>query len=143
MGSMNPISGILNTVTNKSEYKNAQQSYANSERAIAANDALSKQKLELEAEKDASDRRNALQKAVAKQRAAFGGQGIDTNDGSGEAVLTGLFKQNDEEKSYSDRLDNIRRQTIEQDTAEKRQRNLLDLQGKYNQYRSGFFNLIS
>ena len=64
------------------------------------------------------ERRLALKRAVARQRAAFGGQGIASGDGSSEAVLLGLFEESEDEKQSRERLDKLRLQAIDQGLAQ-------------------------
>jgi hypothetical protein len=138
----NLTSGARNTYSNyrdvTASYDQAKSKYDQSEQDIAEKEALEKQRLQLDNEEAARTRKSALKRAVASQQAAFGGQGIDTTDGSGEAVLLGLFQESSEEKAYRDRLDQLKRASLDQDTTAKRRRNLLALQNNYENARDGF-----
>jgi hypothetical protein len=150
MGALNPITTVLSAVgtlgsvlgagnnayNTKQQYQQAQATYNANEQSIQADHDLQQQQNELDAANQAQNRRDALRRAMSKQQAAFGGQGIDTTDGSGEAVLLGLFNQSAEEKAYQDRLNQLKSSALEQDTADKRRRNLLNLQGAYTSTRS-------
>lgn len=118
-------------------YEQAQKTYAESERNIAEQAALDETNAALETAEETRQRKNALKRATASRQAAFGGQGIDTTDGSGEAVILGLFQESDEDKKYRDRLDTIKRQSREQNNAAKRRRNLLNLQQNYTSAQDG------
>ncbi len=87
--------------------------------------ALDRQKLSLDAATADESRRAALRRAVARQRASFGTQGISAADGSGEAVMLGLFEESESERSARERLDSLRAQAIDQDLAERRRINVL------------------
>lgn len=146
MGGFNPITAVLGTALRgfnaTDDYSRARASYNAQEQQIQNEAALKKQEMALDAEKDAADRRNALKRAMAKQQAIFGGQGIETTDGSGEAVLLGMLKESDEEKAYRDRLDQIKRNALAQDTDAKRSRNLLSLQNNYASARTSGLNTL-
>lgn len=138
MGGFNPISTLLGTARSLTSsdsaldsYKQARALYEQQEKEIRNSTAMQKKQLDLEAEKTNTDRRNALKRAMAKQQAVFGGQGIDSTDGSGEAVLLGLLQENEEDKTYRDRLDRLKRQALATETDNKRARNLLTLQNQY------------
>ena len=77
----------------------------------AANDRA---QISVAAQKAENERRLALKRAVARQKAAFGGQGIASGDGSSEAVLLGLFEESEDEKQSRERLDKLRLQAIDQ-----------------------------
>lgn len=145
MGGFNPITSVLGAASNilslgrdaynyntiNRDYSNAQNRYAQTENEIAQDRAQQKQQLALQAEQDGAARRSALKRVMAKQQAEFGAQGIDTTDGSGQAVLLGLFKESDDEKNYRDKLDALKNTSIDQDADNRRKRNLLDLQDSY------------
>lgn len=90
------------------------------------NAAISKEQNRLSAVKDENDRRIALKKAVAKQRANFGSQGIGSADGSAEAVLLGLFSESDEERRLREQMTALRDNAINLNPAQIQQRNLLE-----------------
>lgn len=156
MGGFNPISTVLSTVSTvaglggqamrisngyndaSQAYKNAQADYAQQEREIAQKEKSEREKLQIDADEAARKRRDSLKRTTAQQKAAFGGQGIDSNDGSGQAVLLGLFQQSDDEKKYRDRLDNLRNQSLTQNVDNARRRNLLQLNESYTSAQSGY-----
>lgn len=75
---------------------------------------LEKQKIKVNASEEETKRRLSLKRAVARQRAKFGGSGISSNSGSSEAVLLGLFEESEDERSTRKKLDNISLQSIDQ-----------------------------
>jgi hypothetical protein len=72
-----------------------------------------------------SDRRAALKRAVARQRALFSAQGIGSDGGSSEAVLLGLVNESETERDQRSLLDNLRDRTLNQNLDQQRQLNLL------------------
>lgn len=86
--------------------------------------ALDRQKILLDAAGADETRRAALRRAVARQRASFGAQGLSA-DGSGEAVLLGLFDESDADREQRDRLDALRLQGIDQDLEDQGRINVL------------------
>lgn len=82
-----------------------------------------------------SQRRAALKRAMARQRANFGAQGVGSGAGSSEAVLLGLFDQSDEEREAAEKLSALREQAINQNLGAQSQLNLLQqTQLRENQY---------
>lgn len=76
--------------------------------------------IELSAQQDEEERRSALKRAVARQRAQFGAQGIGTNgSGSAQAVLLGLFEESDDERERREQLDALRTQSLETGLAQQ------------------------
>lgn len=75
------------------------------ENQLAYNNGLEKEQIALNAQKAEEERRAALRRAVSRQRAVFGSQGIGSNGGSSEAVLLGLFEESEQEKSRREALD--------------------------------------
>lgn len=83
----------------------------------------------LQAESSDAERRRtaALKRTVARQRAVFGGSGVDPEGGgSAEAVLLGLFEESDAERQAREQLDQLRRATIDDNLEGLRTRNLLE-----------------
>jgi hypothetical protein len=83
----------------------------------------------LQAEAGESERRraSALKRSVSRQRALFGGAGVDPEDGgSAEAVLLGLFEESDAERQSREQLDQLRRAVIDDSFDGLKGRNLLE-----------------
>jgi len=87
--------------------------------------ALDRQGVIINAQKAEDERRRALKRAVARQRANFGGAGVSSNSGSSEAVLLGLFDESEEERSSRERLDALRLNTIDNNLANVKRKNTL------------------
>ena len=86
---------------------------------------LQREKIFGDAEEAARKRRDALKRAIAKQRVRFGGQGISSEDGSGEAILLGLFDANQIDEAEAARLDTLRLNALDQDIAQTKRLNVL------------------
>jgi hypothetical protein len=81
-----------------------------------------------DAERAESERRrsNALKRAVSRQRATYGGAGVDSEGGSSEAVLLGLFSDSESERAASDNIYDLRKKIIADNFAGLKRRNLLE-----------------
>lgn len=109
--------------------KQLQQQQQLSQKIASDNANLQRQQL-FEASKTAEqERRLALKRAVARQRAEFGGSGVSSGDGSSEAVLLGLFDESEDQRNSRERLDNLKLQSINQSVSNASRQNTL----KYTQ----------
>ena len=97
-------------------YANEQQQMAMNERIRAADARFAE-----------SERLQTLRRAVARQRARFGAQGIGSGGGSSEAVLLGFFEESEQEKLKREQLDNLRNQSERLDVEGRHSLNLLEL----------------
>jgi hypothetical protein len=88
---------------------------------------LQKEELRLNAEKAESERRAALKRAVARQRAEFGASGVGSGAGSSQAVLLGLFDESDEDLKQREALDNLKSRAIDQNISQQQRINTLQL----------------
>lgn len=95
------------------------------ENQLAYNNGLEKEQIALNAQKAEEERRAALRRAVSRQRAVFGSQGIGSNGGSSEAVLLGLFEESEQEKSRREALDKTRTAALDSNLSNTRSLNLL------------------
>ena len=90
---------------------------------------LDHEKLALNAARADEERRKALRRAVSRQRARFGSQGVgaSANSGSSEAVLLGMFQESEDERKDRNALDYIRKRAIDLGSSQKRSANLLQV----------------
>lgn len=102
-----------------------QQQQALQEQQAAQNAALDKQKIATAFAQSEEERRAALRRAVARQRASFGSQGISSGSGSSEAVLLGMFVESDAERAKREQLDALKSAAIDNDLAQQRSINVL------------------
>ncbi|MDY0029488.1 MAG: hypothetical protein RBR86_06050 [Pseudobdellovibrionaceae bacterium] len=73
-------------------------------------------------------RRSRLQRLLSAQRAEFGGGGVGSGAGSGEAVLTGFAADSDIERQFNEKDYQLDNQTLDLRVAQQRQLNLLQKQ---------------
>lgn len=83
--------------------------------------------LRTEAAASETQRLAALRRAVARQRARFGAQGVGSSGGSSEAVLLGIVSESDEDRVERARLDRLRETAMGDELEARRRRNLLEL----------------
>lgn len=101
----------------------AQQALNEQQAARAAD--LQRQKLAADTLSAENNRRAALRRAVARQRAQFGGSGFTGGDGSAEAVLLGLFEETEGDRADATRLDALRSAALDQSLGDQRALNVL------------------
>jgi len=87
--------------------------------------ALERDKIVSSAKQADLQRRKALKRAVARQRANFAGSGITGRGGSSEAVLLGLFDESDIERQDRARLDQLRFNALDQNLDQRQRLNLI------------------
>lgn len=113
----------------RAERKQAQQQLAAQqslqERQAAANMALEREQIALNTAHTEEERRAALKRAVARQRANFGAQGVGSGGGSSQAVLLGLFDESDAERERREQMDNLRLRVMDEDLSQRRALNVL------------------
>lgn len=90
-----------------------------------ANAQLERDRLALDARQNEEERRAALKRAVARQRANFGSQGVGSQGGSSQAVLLGLFDETEEELARRQQMDNLRSRSLDQGLSQQSALNLL------------------
>ncbi len=141
VGTVSSLANNLNTLANNPQKEakadlRAQQDLAlkqlQAQQQVAAANAQadsSLQKTQIAATASAEDvqRRAALKRAVARQKASFGSQGITGTDGSSEAVLLGLFDESDRDRQDRERLDGIRTAALNQDLGARSSLDILQL----------------
>lgn len=87
--------------------------------------ALQKQQIALGASQDEEKRKAALKRAVARQRASFGSQGVGSGAGSSQAVLLGMFEETEDELSRREELDNLRLNAVDLNVSQSNALNVL------------------
>lgn len=121
----NEISRQTNRVGRNQALEQLQERQALEQRQAAQNAALDRERLTVETQNAEEERQRALRRAVARQRASFGAQGLSGTGGSSQAVLLGLFEESDEDRTQRERLDNIRNRAIDQGLSQGRSLNVL------------------
>ena len=124
---------VQNARRQTQSYRQAEQDYAQKQQDLSAELAAQQQQIKIDADADSTSRRDALRRAMARQKAQFGGQGIDSSDGSAEAILLGLTQQSEAEQDQQDKLNQLRSQALQNNAATQSRKNLLALnQAKSN-----------
>jgi hypothetical protein len=129
------MTGMLPTALGVANAANRVIQHRNDNKQIKTDLRNQQQQIAIQSEKDESNRRDALRRAVARQRAEFGAQGIDTHDGSAEAILLGLTSQSDTDQNAQNRLTNLRQQALAESASVKQRKNLLNLNQVYDDMR--------
>lgn len=88
-------------------------------RQAADDAALNRERLAAEAAGAENARLAALRRAVARQRANFGVQGVGSDGGSSGAVLLGLFDESEDELAQREKMDDIRNRALDMGMAQR------------------------
>ncbi len=95
------------------------------QRQLEEKAALERQQIALNAKLTEEQRQTALRRAVARQRANFGAQGVGSATGSSQAVLLGHFDESDDERQRREELDALRVTALDQNVSQNRALNIL------------------
>lgn len=143
LGTILQVGSVLGTVASvaqpfiqdKVDNKQLKQTNALQNQLNAQAAATKLEQNRVDAAASEAQRRTALKRAIAKQRASFGAQGVGSGTGSSEAVLLGMFEQSDEEREAAQKINDLRTQAITQNASAQQQLNLLQqTQLRENQY---------
>ncbi len=130
LGAVNTVLGAVDSFQNKSGSRDLKQQKQLNNLQLqqsVENSNLEKERLRLAAMQDEDNRRSALRSAMARQRASLGGAGVGSSDGSGRAILLGLFDETDEQRAQRDQLDNLKTRVLDTNIAQKKSVNTLQL----------------
>lgn len=130
LGAANSVVGTLEDYQSRSGNRAYDQLKEQSDLALqnaAEQAALQKEQIRLTAEQAESERRSALRRAVARQRAQFGASGVGSSGGSSQAVLLGLFDESDEDRRQREALDSLKTNAVDQGYAQQSRINILQL----------------
>ena len=138
LGTVNAVDNLINLGSgNTSQQRNMEREQRQAlsqlqarqrlqEQQLAAQTALERERITAQAQIDEAQRRDALKRAVARQRARFGSSGIgNAGNGSAQAVLLGLFDETEEELAQRERLDGLRHSALDLDVASQQSLNVL------------------
>ncbi|MCC6598434.1 MAG: transporter [Alphaproteobacteria bacterium] len=133
LGPVSKVLDIQNSGRQQREEQNMalrqlQQQQAMQQTQSIAQAGLEKQKIATQAAQAESDRRTALKRAVARQRAQFGSQGVGSDGGSSQAVLLGLFDESEDELKKREQLDALKINALDQGISQSQSLNLLQAQ---------------
>ncbi len=87
--------------------------------------SLEKRSIALDASVAEQDRKDALKRSIARQRAEFGAQGVGSAGGSSGAVLLGIIDESEEEKAQREALDSIKVRAIDDSLEQQKALNVL------------------
>ena len=103
-----------------------QERQALQQRQAEAQAALEREQITEAARSHEEDRKAALRRAVARQRARFGSSGVgNALGGSASAVLLGLFDETEDELAERERLDNLRQRALDLSLSNRNSLNVL------------------
>ncbi len=125
---VNTVANVFDNSKERSQQQalqQLQQQQGLQQQQSAEDAALNRQEIQVQAERAETERRNALKRAVARQRAQFGASGVGSSGGSSEAVLLDLFEESDEERISREQLDQLRNQSIDQNLLQQNSVNTL------------------
>lgn len=133
LGAASQVVGAIQTLSGNSAAERAQELQLRQlqerqrlqQQQLAQDNALERERIALQSAQDEEDRRNALRRAVSRQRATFGGRGISANSGSSQAVLLGLMNETEDELAQREQLDNLRNRALDLEAGQTRSLNLL------------------
>ncbi len=133
LGTIMQVGSVLGTVASiaqpfiqdRADSRQQKQSNALQMQQMQQDAALQKEQNRVAAEGAEATRRAALKRAMARQRASFGAQGVGSSAGSAEAVLLGMFQESDEERANREKIQNLRAAALDQNVAQQQQINLL------------------
>ena len=133
LGTIMQVGSVLGTVASiaqpfiqdRADSRQQKQSNALQVQQMQQDVALQKEQNRVAAEGAEATRRAALKRAMARQRASFGAQGVGSSAGSAEAVLLGMFQESDEERANREKIQNLRAAALDQNVAQQQQINLL------------------
>lgn len=108
--------------------KQLQERQRNEETMTLQNAELEKQRIAADSQASEARRMAALRRAVARQKTLFSAQGLGSSGaGSNEAVLLGLYNDSDTEGEEQTKISNLRNTALDQNLAQQKQKNLLEL----------------
>lgn len=126
VGVASGLSGLVKSVKNEdTSLRQLQAQQAERLRQSQEDASLQKAQILASAEDAERKRKDALKRAVARQRTNFGAQGISTSGGSGQAILLGLFDESEDEKFERDRLDSLKTNALDQNLSQQKRLNVL------------------
>jgi len=119
------VAKTLNTSSSDVALKQLQQQQNLQQQLAYENAQLKREEILLNAQDSEKERKSALKRAVARQRANFGARGVGSQADSSEAVLLGLFEESEEDKESRERLDAIKLKSLDQNLFQQNRVNTL------------------
>jgi len=127
MAAMTPLlmTYAMSEASNQQAQNNLAASHALEEAQSKEQAALEKTVLRNSVAADEKNRKAALRRAVASQKAKFGSQGVSSSGGSSEAVLLGIIEDSEDDQQESDNVSSLKLAAIDQDLNQEKALNVL------------------
>ncbi|MGH1403624.1 MAG: hypothetical protein ACRBDL_05225 [Alphaproteobacteria bacterium] len=119
------IGGITQSAQSSQSLKQLEQQQALEERQLTQDANREKDRIALDASVAEQDRKDALKRSVARQRANFGAQGVGAGGGSSQAVLLGITEESEEEKVQREALDALKVKAVDEQVQQEKELNVL------------------
>ncbi len=130
LGAVDALLGVVDNYQERSGDRQYDQLKAQSDlslRNAQEQAALQREQIRLSAEQTETNRRAALRRAMARQRALYGASGTGSGGGSAQAVLLGMFDESEEELQQRMALDALKTASVDQNLAQQQRINTLQL----------------
>lgn len=112
VGALSSVAGGLITAKQKAD-------------AAASQANIQKQAIRAQTEAEKKEKNAALRRAVARRRALYGANNVSI-EGSGEAVLLGLYEETEDDLKKREELDRLRMASLDNSASLAQTRSLLD-----------------
>lgn len=119
------VSGLTQSASNSQAVSQLSARHTLQEQQSRQDAATEKQRIALEASAAEQERKDALKRSVARQRAQFGAQGVGSTGGSSRAVLLGIVDESEEEKAQREALDALKVRAIDENLEQQKALNVL------------------
>lgn len=146
LGAANTVLGAVNNFSNSSgrgDYDAQKRENDLRIQQIMERTGNERAKILLDSNRLEEERRAALRRAVAKQKAAYGASGTGSAGGSAQAVLLGLVDESEAERQEREALDQLKMKALDDEVTQQQRLNTLQLtqlkeRDKYNRLTSAF-----
>lgn len=146
LGAVNTVVGAVNQFSKDSgrgDYEAQQRKNQMELLNAQEKSALQKREIALSTQIAEEERRDALRRAIARQKAVYGASGTDGSTGSAQAVLLGLTSESEEDRAQRTALDTLKAASADQAVAHQQRINTLQLtqlreRDKYKRYTAAY-----
>lgn len=146
LGAANTVLGAVNNFNNssgRSDYSAQQRQNEINLQGVIDRTNNERSRILLDSERMEEERRAALRRAIAKQKASYGASGTGSTGGSAQAVLLGLVDESDAERQEREAIDRLKMGALDSQVTQQQRLNTLQLtqlkeRDKYNRLTSAF-----
>lgn len=146
LGAVNTVMGAVDQYSQnsgRSDYEARQRANQVALQNATNKAEFEKHQIALDSDRVETERRVALRRAIAKQRASYGASGIDSSNGSAQAVLLGLVDDSQGLLDQRNALDNLKKAAADESVYAQHRVNTLQLtqlkeRDKYSRYTSAY-----